>query len=186
MSCVEKLEHRLNKHSGNSDKPSSSNSPFRKSEAKPVRKRADFRQKMPDPTAVTDNHAERLLRFPVIWHTRSFGTRIEQRGVFAERLLSFRQTCHLQGKRTYSRLVKAFERYLSGIKPAVFFSGTRETCRSVNSARSLPSLSLSLKLRIVTIVKAVLAVLCQDCSFSFFVDIEPKSNLACHRVHDAL
>jgi transposase len=90
--------------------------------------------------AATNNHAERLLRFPVIWRKRSFGTRTRQGEEFVERLLSFRQTCRLRGKRTYPYLVEAFASYLSGSKPATFFSDTREPCRSVNSARSLLSL----------------------------------------------
>jgi transposase len=55
VSRVEELERRLNKHSGNSDKPPSSDSPFRKQdEKKPAtklaRKRGGFRQKLLSPT----------------------------------------------------------------------------------------------------------------------------------------
>jgi transposase len=69
----------------------------------------------------TNNHAERLLRFPVIWRKRSFGTRTRLGEEFVERLLSFRQTCRLQEKRTYPYLVTAFANYLSGNKPVAFF-----------------------------------------------------------------
>lgn len=89
---------------------------------------------------VTNNHAERLLRFPVMWRKRSFGTRTREGGEFVERLFSFRQTCHLQGKRAYPYLVETFERPLSGRKPRILFFNARGSRCSVTSARSLHTL----------------------------------------------
>ena len=43
----------------------------------------------------TNNHAERTLRFAVLWRKRSFGTRGEKGNRFVERILSLRQTCRL-------------------------------------------------------------------------------------------
>ena len=113
--------------------------------------------------ATTNNHAERLLRFPVIWRKCSFGTRTRQGEEFVERLLSFRQTCRLQGKRTYPRLTEAFEHNLSGSKPVALFADAREARRSVTSAHS----THSLKLYIFTVTKIALAVLCRGCFLSF-------------------
>lgn len=73
--------------------------------------------------AATNNHAERLLRFPVIWRKRSFGSRTRQGEEFVERVLSLRQTCRLLGQRTYPYLLEAFESYLSGSNPSPLFSG---------------------------------------------------------------
>ena len=79
--------------------------------------------------AATNNHAERLLRFPVIWR--------KQGEEFVERLLSLRQTCRLQGKRTYPHVAEAFEHYLSGNKPVVLLAGVQDARHSVNSAHTL-------------------------------------------------
>jgi hypothetical protein len=51
--------------------------------------------------APTNNHAERTLRFAVLWRKRSFGTRVDKGERFVERILSLRQTCRLQSKRVY-------------------------------------------------------------------------------------
>jgi transposase len=65
----------------------------------------------------TNNHAERTLRFAVLWRKRSFGTRVEKGNSFVERLLSLRQTCRLQGKRTFPILVDAMQAFLLGNRP---------------------------------------------------------------------
>lgn len=67
--------------------------------------------------APTNNHAERTLRFAVLWRKRSFGTRAEKGDRFVERILSLRQTCRLQGKRTFHILVDAMEAFMLGSKP---------------------------------------------------------------------
>ncbi len=45
----------------------------------------------------TNNFAERMLRFAVLWRRRSHGTRSEKGNRWAERILSLRQTCELKG-----------------------------------------------------------------------------------------
>ena len=65
----------------------------------------------------TNNHAERMLRFAVCWRKRSFGTNSDKGCRWVERMLSLRQTCRLQSKRTYPLLVEAIDCYFKGIKP---------------------------------------------------------------------
>ncbi len=65
----------------------------------------------------TNNHAERLLRFAVLWRKRSFGTKTEQGNRFVERILSLRHTCRLRGKRTFQVLVDAFEALFQNRQP---------------------------------------------------------------------
>ena len=55
----------------------------------------------------TNNHAERMLRFAVIWRKRSLGTASERGNRWVERILSLRQTCRIQGRRTFPVLVEA-------------------------------------------------------------------------------
>jgi transposase len=62
--------------------------------------------------SATNNHAERTLRFAVLWRKRSFGTRVEKGNRFVERILSLRQTCRLQGKRTFPVLVEAMQDFM--------------------------------------------------------------------------
>jgi transposase len=69
----------------------------------------------------TNNHAERMLRFPVIWRKRSFGTRNEKGERFVERMLSLRQTCRIQLRRTYPVLVDAFQSLFAGRQPDTAF-----------------------------------------------------------------
>jgi transposase len=65
----------------------------------------------------TNNHAERTLRYAVLWRKRSFGTRVEKGDRFVERILSVRQTCRLQGKRVYPVLVDAMHAFIHGTAP---------------------------------------------------------------------
>ena len=67
--------------------------------------------------APTNNHAERTLRFAVLWRKRSFGTRVDKGDRFVERILSLRQTCRLRGKRVYPVLVDAMSAFLQGTGP---------------------------------------------------------------------
>ena len=69
--------------------------------------------------APTNNHAERTLRFAVLWRKRSFGTKAEKGNNFVERILSLRQTCRLQGKRTFPILVDAMQALLLGNRPNI-------------------------------------------------------------------
>lgn len=65
----------------------------------------------------TNNHAERTLRFAVLWRRRSFGTRVDKGDRFVERTLSLRHTCRLQGKRPYCVLVDAIKAFMQGRPP---------------------------------------------------------------------
>ncbi len=67
--------------------------------------------------APTNNHAERLLRFGVQWRKSSFGTASEKGDRWVERILSLRQTCRLQGKRTFPVLVDAVRCFFHGQNP---------------------------------------------------------------------
>ena len=67
--------------------------------------------------APTNNHAERTLRFAVLWRKRSFGTRVDKGDRLVERILSLRQTCRLQGKRVCPILVSAVEAFFQGVLP---------------------------------------------------------------------
>jgi hypothetical protein len=48
--------------------------------------------------APTNNHAERILRFGVLWRKRSQGTASEKGNRWVERILFVRQTCRLQSR----------------------------------------------------------------------------------------
>lgn len=67
--------------------------------------------------APTNNHAERTLRFAVLWRKRSFGNRVEKGERFVERILSLRQTCRLQKRRTFPVLIDAVQAFLRGTQP---------------------------------------------------------------------
>jgi transposase len=67
----------------------------------------------------TNNHAERTLRFAVLWRKRCFGTRKEKGDLFVERILSLRQTCSLQAKRTFPILLDAMQALLLGKQPEI-------------------------------------------------------------------
>ena len=77
--------------------------------------------------APTNNHAERTLRFAVLWRKRSFGTRQEKGDRFVERILSLRQTCRLQRKRTFNILVEAMEAFMQGTRPDIAWIYQRKT-----------------------------------------------------------
>ena len=67
----------------------------------------------------TNNHAERMIRFAVLWRKRSLGTYSDKGCRWAERILSLRQTCRLRGMTTYPVLVKAIGSYFRGEKPSL-------------------------------------------------------------------
>ena len=67
----------------------------------------------------TNNHAERMLRFAVCWRKRSLGTVSDKGNRWVERILSLRQTCRLQTKRTFPVLVEALDCYFKGTKPSL-------------------------------------------------------------------
>lgn len=65
----------------------------------------------------TNNTAERMIRYAVLWRKRSQGTRSEKGNRWVERILSLRQTCRLQGKSTYDVLVDAINAYFKDQEP---------------------------------------------------------------------
>lgn len=65
----------------------------------------------------TNNHAERMLRFAVLWRKRSQGTASEKGDRWVERILSLRQTCRLHSKSTYHILVDALSSHFKGQEP---------------------------------------------------------------------
>jgi transposase len=67
----------------------------------------------------TNNHAERMLRYAVLWRKRSQGTASEKGDRWVERILSLRQTCRLHSKSTYHVLVHATTCWFKGLQPDV-------------------------------------------------------------------
>jgi len=65
----------------------------------------------------TNNHAERILRYAVLWRKRSQGTASEKGDRWAERILSLRQTCKLRGISTYRVLVDAVSAHFQKSQP---------------------------------------------------------------------
>ncbi|VBB48492.1 conserved hypothetical protein [uncultured Desulfatiglans sp.] len=65
----------------------------------------------------TNNHAERMLRFAVLWRKSSQGTSSEKGNRWVERILSLKQTCRLQKKTTFPVLVDALHAYFRGQEP---------------------------------------------------------------------
>lgn len=62
----------------------------------------------------TNNHAERMLRFAVLWRKRSQGTASEKGNRWVERILSLRQTCRLHSRNLFPTLVEAIRVHFSG------------------------------------------------------------------------
>jgi transposase len=77
----------------------------------------------------TNNHAERMLRFAVLWRNRSQGTASEKGERWVERILSLRQTCRLAGRKTYPVLVDAMDCFFKEQIPDISWIG-----RPVNQA----------------------------------------------------
>lgn len=65
----------------------------------------------------TNNHAERMLRYAVLWRKRSQGTSGEKGDRWVERILSLRQTCRLHSKSTFHVLVDALKSHFRGEQP---------------------------------------------------------------------
>ena len=66
---------------------------------------------------VTNNRAERSLRFFAMYCKLSFGTRQECEERFIEHIISLRQTCRIQTRRTYPVLVDTFRTWLQRSSP---------------------------------------------------------------------
>jgi len=71
----------------------------------------------------TNNHAERMLRYAVLWRNRSQGTASEKGERWVERILSLRQTCRVSGKKTYPALVEAITCFFKEQKPNLSWIG---------------------------------------------------------------
>ena len=65
----------------------------------------------------TNNHAERMIRFGVLWRKCSQGTSSDKGNRWVERILTIRQTCRLRSLNTYPILVDAVQRYFKGQEP---------------------------------------------------------------------
>lgn len=65
----------------------------------------------------TNNLAERMIRFGVLWRKRSQGTKSDKGNRWVERILSLRQTCRLQGKSTFEVLTDAVRCYFKQQTP---------------------------------------------------------------------
>lgn len=65
----------------------------------------------------TNNHAERMLRFAVLWRKRSYGTHSDTGERWVERILSLRQTCRLRSLRLYPVLVNALRAHFQKQQP---------------------------------------------------------------------
>lgn len=69
--------------------------------------------------SATNNHAERLLRFAVLWRKSSLGTASEKGDRWVERILSLGQTCRMRGMRTFPVLVDAVRSSFTSKAPDV-------------------------------------------------------------------
>jgi len=65
----------------------------------------------------TNNLAERMIRFGVLWRKPSLGTNSEKGNRWVERILSLRQTCLLREKSTFQTLTNAVRCYFRGQQP---------------------------------------------------------------------
>ena len=65
----------------------------------------------------TNNHAERMIRFGVLWRKCSQGTSSDKGNRWVERILTLRQTCRLRSLKTYPILVDAVRCYFKEQKP---------------------------------------------------------------------
>lgn len=66
----------------------------------------------------TNNFAEQLLRFPVLWRRMSHGTQSEHGSLFVGRLLTVVQTLRLQDRNVLEYLTQACEAAHAGTEPA--------------------------------------------------------------------
>ena len=65
----------------------------------------------------TNNHAERTLRFGVLWRKRSKGTQSVKGNRWVERVLSFKQTCQIRSVASFPLLVDAIDSFFKEQKP---------------------------------------------------------------------
>lgn len=67
--------------------------------------------------APTNNQAEHMLRFAVLWRKRSYSTCSEKGDRWVERILSVRQACRIRSKKTFPVLVDAMDAYFKEQTP---------------------------------------------------------------------
>jgi len=65
----------------------------------------------------TNNLAERILRFGVLWRKRSKGTQSEKGNRWVERILSFKQTCKMRSLQSFPLLVEAIDSFFKEQEP---------------------------------------------------------------------
>jgi transposase len=65
----------------------------------------------------TNNHAERMLRYGVLWRKRSKGTQSEKGNRWVERILSFKQTCRMRSIASFPLLVAAMDSFFKEQDP---------------------------------------------------------------------
>jgi len=73
----------------------------------------------------TNNHAERMLRYAVLWRKRSLGTQSQKGNRWVERILSLRQTCRLNHKSSFQVLCDAMSCHFKGKQPDLSWIGAR-------------------------------------------------------------
>lgn len=67
----------------------------------------------------TNNYAERMLRFGVIWRKRSYGSNSDKGCRWVERILSVRHTCRLHKRSTFDVLTEALDCYFKDQTPDI-------------------------------------------------------------------
>lgn len=65
----------------------------------------------------TNNLAERVLRYGVLWRKRSKGTQSQKGNHWVERILSFKQTCSIRSLDSFPLLVELLDSYFKGQEP---------------------------------------------------------------------
>jgi len=65
----------------------------------------------------TNNHAERTLRYGVLWRKMSKGTQSSKGNQWVERILSFKQTCSIRSLNSFPILVDLMTSYFKGQDP---------------------------------------------------------------------
>jgi len=73
----------------------------------------------------TNNFAERMIRYAVLWRKRSLGTQSEKGNRWVERILSLRQTCRLNGKSSFEVLCDAMSCYFKKQQPDLSWIGVK-------------------------------------------------------------
>jgi transposase len=71
----------------------------------------------------TNNLAERLLRFGVLWRKRSQGSKAEGGLRFVEKILTVKQTTTIQKKSSFVLLVEAVSAFFHGREPDLSLLG---------------------------------------------------------------